>query len=65
MCDCFATSAGTLEYYGGNYSRYVATREENAVNTLKKYEKEQSDIKHLEESRREGSVMRCDDAAVF
>jgi ATP-binding cassette subfamily F protein 2 len=43
------TIDGTLEYYGGNYSRYVATREENAVNTLKKYEKEQSDIKHLEE----------------
>jgi ATP-binding cassette subfamily F protein 2 len=43
------TIDGTLEYYGGNYSRYVATREENAVNQLKKYEKEQSDIKHLEE----------------
>merc|ERR1719313_2379482 len=39
----------TLELYGGNYDSYVQTRKENEVNQLKKYEKEQDDIKHLKE----------------
>merc|ERR1711881_603744 len=43
------TTRGTLEFYGGNYSNYVQTREERETNQLKKYEKEQDDIKHLQE----------------
>jgi ATP-binding cassette subfamily F protein 2 len=43
------TVRGTLEFYGGNYSNYVQTREERETNQLKKYEKEQDDIKHLQE----------------
>jgi ATP-binding cassette subfamily F protein 2 len=43
------TIKGTLEIYGGNYSTFVKTREERETNTLKKYEKEQDDIKHLQE----------------
>merc|ERR1719416_114238 len=38
-----------LVYWGGNYDSYVKTRVELEVNQLKAYEKEQSDIKHLEE----------------
>jgi ATP-binding cassette subfamily F protein 2 len=40
---------GEFKYYGGNYSNFVQTREEFAVNQLKAYEKEQSDIKHLQD----------------
>merc|ERR1719305_1609447 len=43
------TVKGTLEIYGGNYSNFVSTRKEREVNQLKKYEKEQDDIKHLQE----------------
>merc|ERR1712078_266070 len=43
------TTRGTLEFYGGNYSNYVQTREERETNQLKKDEKEQDDIKHLQE----------------
>merc|ERR1719472_542267 len=43
------TNQGTLEFYGGNYSNFVSTRKEREVNQLKKYEKEQEDIKHLQE----------------
>jgi len=43
------TVKGELVYYGGNYSNFVRTREENEVNQMKKYEKEQADIKHLQE----------------
>ena len=35
--------------YGGNYGSYVKTRQENEVNQGKKYDKEQDDIKHLQE----------------
>ena len=35
--------------YGGNYESYVRTRQENEVNQQKRYEKEQDDIKHLQE----------------
>merc|ERR1719410_2404202 len=38
-----------LVYWGGNYDTYVKTRSEVETNQLKAYEKEQSDIKHLEE----------------
>jgi len=38
-----------LVYWGGNYDSYVKTRTEVEVNQLKAYEKEQTDIKHLEE----------------
>jgi len=43
------TCQGTLQYYGGNYDNYVRTRSERETNDLKKYEKEQADIKHLQE----------------
>ena len=35
-----------FEYYKGNYDMFVKTRKENAVEQLKKHEKEQADIKH-------------------
>jgi len=38
---------GQLINWGGNYDTYVKTRQEQDVNDLKKYEKEQADIKHL------------------
>mmetsp|Transcript_28586 Transcript_28586/g.87476 ORF Transcript_28586/g.87476 Transcript_28586/m.87476 type:complete len:702 (+) Transcript_28586:96-2201(+) len=43
------TVRSTLDLYGGNYDSYVRTRQENEVNQLKRYEKEQEDIKHLKE----------------
>jgi len=41
------TINGEMVYYGGNYSNFVATRQENETNLMKKYEKEQTDMKHL------------------
>mmetsp|Transcript_4874 Transcript_4874/g.11038 ORF Transcript_4874/g.11038 Transcript_4874/m.11038 type:complete len:606 (-) Transcript_4874:83-1900(-) len=38
-----------LVYWGGNYDSYVKTRAELEVNQMKAFEKEQGDIKHLEE----------------
>merc|ERR1719158_2084069 len=38
-----------LVFWGGNYDAYVKTRSELEVNQMKAFEKEQSDIKHLEE----------------
>merc|ERR1712127_537819 len=38
-----------LVYWGGNYDSYVKTRTELEVNQTKAWEKEQTDIKHLEE----------------
>merc|ERR1719440_2221070 len=43
------TQDNRLVYWGGNYDQYIRTRQEQEVNQLKAYEKEQSDIKHLEE----------------
>eukprot|EP00930_Biecheleria_cincta_P026112 TRINITY_DN18463_c0_g1_i2.p1 TRINITY_DN18463_c0_g1~~TRINITY_DN18463_c0_g1_i2.p1 ORF type:complete len:727 (-),score=194.63 TRINITY_DN18463_c0_g1_i2:39-2219(-) len=43
------TADQKLVYWGGNYDQYVKTREEKEVNQLKAYEKEQADIKHLQE----------------
>jgi len=38
-----------LVYWGGNYEQYIKTREEVEVNQYKAWEKENTDIKHLEE----------------
>jgi len=43
------TNQGKLVYYGGNYDAFVRTRSENEVNQMKRYEKEQADIKHIKE----------------
>eukprot|EP00397_Hematodinium_sp_SG-2012_P013770 GEMP01013993.1.p1 GENE.GEMP01013993.1~~GEMP01013993.1.p1 ORF type:complete len:609 (+),score=110.65 GEMP01013993.1:104-1930(+) len=43
------TAKGTLVTWGGNYDAYVRTRKERETNELKKYEKEQADIEHLQE----------------
>jgi ATP-binding cassette subfamily F protein 2 len=37
----------TLDYYGGNYDTYINTREDLEVNQMKRYEKQQDDIKHI------------------
>ncbi|KAL0478427.1 ABC-like elongation factor 3 [Acrasis kona] len=36
-----------LIYYGGNYDTYVNTRMDLEVNQMKRYEKQQDDIKHI------------------
>ncbi len=36
-----------LQVYGGNYDTFVQVKTENEVNQMKKYNKEQDDIKHL------------------
>lgn len=38
-----------LVNWGGNYSSYVKTRTEKEVNQMKAYEKEQEDIRHLQD----------------
>jgi len=43
------TQKGELVVWGGNYSSYTQTRRETEVNQMKKYEKEQADIKHLQD----------------
>merc|ERR1719158_2702749 len=43
------TQKGTLVNWGGNYDAYVRTRTEAETNQLKKYEKEQADIAHLQD----------------
>lgn len=37
----------TLKNYTGNYAQYVITKQENEVNQMRAYKKEQEDIKHL------------------
>ncbi|KAI8871555.1 P-loop containing nucleoside triphosphate hydrolase protein, partial [Ramicandelaber brevisporus] len=37
----------TLDYYGGNYDVFVRTKEENEVNQMKAYEKQQAEIAHI------------------
>jgi len=39
----------TLEYYGGNYDTYVATREEKEENQMKMYAKQQKDIAEIKD----------------
>jgi len=41
------TPMKTLVGYTGNYDQYVKTKRENEVNQMKRYKKEQDDIKHL------------------
>ena len=36
-----------LTYYGGNYSIYVRTKQENEVNQMKAYQKQQDEIAHI------------------
>jgi len=36
-----------LKVYGGNYDQFVQTKTENEVNQMKRYTKEQADIKHI------------------
>lgn len=36
-----------LVYYGGNYSTYVKTKQENEVNQMKAYQKQQDEIAHI------------------
>ena len=43
------TSKRKFTYYSGNYDAFVKTKKENEVNQMKRYEKEQADIKHLKE----------------
>ncbi|PNG99359.1 ABC transporter F family member 2, partial [Tetrabaena socialis] len=38
-----------LTYYSGNYDTFVKTVAENEVVQMKKYQKEQEDIKHIKE----------------
>jgi len=37
----------TLQEYSGNYDTFIKTKKELEVNQMKKYKKEQEDIKHL------------------
>jgi ATP-binding cassette subfamily F protein 2 len=41
------TPQKTLVNYTGNYDQFVKTKAENEVNQMKRYKKEQEDIKHL------------------
>ena len=36
-----------LVYYHGNYSAYVKTKQENEVNQMKAYHKQQEEIAHI------------------
>mmetsp|Transcript_88948 Transcript_88948/g.133361 ORF Transcript_88948/g.133361 Transcript_88948/m.133361 type:complete len:626 (-) Transcript_88948:122-1999(-) len=38
-----------FEYYSGNYDTFVKTKRDIEINQMKRYEKEQADIKHLKE----------------
>ncbi|KAA8499275.1 ABC transporter F family member 2 [Porphyridium purpureum] len=38
-----------LKYWGGNYSQYQKTREEQDVNQMKLYKKQQDEIKHIKQ----------------
>jgi len=38
-----------LEYYGGNYDTFVKTKQENEVNQMKQYQKQQEEIKHIKD----------------
>ncbi|KAH9947195.1 P-loop containing nucleoside triphosphate hydrolase protein [Amylocystis lapponica] len=41
------TTKKKLMYYGGNYSTYVRTKQENEVNQMKAYQKQQDEIAHI------------------
>ena len=39
-----------MVYYTGNYSTYVKTKQENEVNQMKAYHKQQEEITHIKKS---------------
>lgn len=41
------TPLGTLQNYTGNYDQFIKTKSEQEINQMKRYKKEQDDIKHL------------------
>lgn len=41
------TSKKKLVYYGGNYTTYVKTKQENEINQMKAYHKQQEEIAHI------------------
>lgn len=41
------TSKKKMVYYTGNYTTYVRTKQENDVNTMKAYQKQQDEIAHI------------------
>ncbi|KAJ6578581.1 P-loop containing nucleoside triphosphate hydrolase protein [Mycena sp. CBHHK59/15] len=41
------TSKKKMVYYTGNYSTYVRTKQENEVNQMKAYQKQQDEIQHI------------------
>ncbi|KAJ7070325.1 P-loop containing nucleoside triphosphate hydrolase protein [Mycena belliarum] len=41
------TNKKKMTYYAGNYSTYVRTRQENEVNQMKAYQKQQDEIAHI------------------
>ncbi|KZV64089.1 P-loop containing nucleoside triphosphate hydrolase protein [Peniophora sp. CONT] len=41
------TMSKKLVYYGGNYTTYVRTKQENEVNQMKAYNKQQEEIAHI------------------
>lgn len=43
------TPIQTLQVYTGNYDQYLKTKSELEVNQMKRYEKEQDDIKHIKQ----------------
>jgi ATP-binding cassette subfamily F protein 2 len=43
------TPLKTLTIWTGNYDQYVKTKKEHEINQMKRFEKEQEDIKHLKE----------------
>jgi len=43
------THKKTLQNYSGNYDTFIKTKTENEVNQMKKYKKEQEEIKHMKE----------------
>jgi len=43
------TPQKTLLGYKGNYDQFIKTKKENEVNQMKRYQKEQEDIKHLKQ----------------
>ncbi|GAB5365488.1 hypothetical protein AAMO2058_001062500 [Amorphochlora amoebiformis] len=46
---CHITPKKTLKYYGGNYDTFIQVKQENEVNQLKQYEKQQADIKKIKQ----------------
>jgi ATP-binding cassette subfamily F protein 2 len=43
------TETKQLKIYSGNYDQYIQTKKELEVNQMKKYQKEQDDIKHIKQ----------------